>query len=123
MMLRHTAPLAAAGLIGGYLAASQAGNRPLGGLVLAVVGGVCTRSWYVTSGPAVAGGLLATYVFAFGASHPLAKAIGAWPSVLAVSAVTAAAAHLLADRRVRSGLVSARGAGPAAAHPVRPDRR
>jgi hypothetical protein len=47
----------------------------------------------------VAGALLATYLAAFGASHPLAKRIGAWPSVLAVAAVSAGASNLLADRR------------------------
>ena len=36
--------------------------------------------------------LLGTYLAAFGVSHPLAKQIGAWPSVLAVAAVTGAAA-------------------------------
>lgn len=67
--------------------------------MLAVAGGVCTRSWYSTAGPGVASSLLATYLVAFGASHPLAKVIGAWPSVFTVSAVTAVAAHVLADRR------------------------
>ncbi|GIF17619.1 hypothetical protein BJ973_009416 [Actinoplanes tereljensis] len=32
-------------------------------------------------------------------THPLAKRIGAWPSVLAVSALTAAASYAAADRR------------------------
>ena len=40
-----------------------------------------------------------TYVGAFGLSHPLAKKIGSWPSVLAVSALTAAASYAAADRR------------------------
>jgi hypothetical protein len=39
---------------------------------------------------------------AFGLSHPLAKKIGAWPSVLAVSAATAAASYAAADRRAQS---------------------
>jgi hypothetical protein len=33
------------------------------------------------------------YVAAMGGSHPLAKRVGAWPSVLAVTAVTVAAAE------------------------------
>ncbi len=103
-----TAPLAAAGLIGGYLAASTTGSRPLGGLVFFAVGGVCTRSWLRTAGPPVAGVLFATYVAALIASHPLAKQIGAWPSVFAVSALTAAAAHLAADRRAGAGLLAPR---------------
>lgn len=43
--------------------------------------------------------LVATYIGAFGLSHPLARRIGAWPSVLAVSAITAAASYVAADRR------------------------
>jgi len=39
------------------------------------------------------------YLGGFGASHPLAKKIGAWPSVLSVAAVAAGASYLLADRR------------------------
>jgi hypothetical protein len=67
--------------------------------VLAAGGAWCGREWVRSAGPAVAGALGATYLAAFGASHPLAKKIGAWPSVLAVSGVTAAAAFLAADRR------------------------
>jgi hypothetical protein len=46
----------------------------------------------------VAAPLLGGYLFAFGASHPLAKKIGAWPSVLTVTAATSAAAYALGDR-------------------------
>jgi zinc transporter ZupT len=35
----------------------------------------------------------------FGVSHPLARRIGAWPSVFAVAAVSGGASNLLADRR------------------------
>jgi hypothetical protein len=93
-----TAPLAAAGLIGGFAAARYSGNRSVGGAVLAAAGAVCARSWLRTSGPGAMGVLLGIYAAAFGGSHPLAKKIGAWPSVLVVSGVTAAAAHTLADR-------------------------
>jgi hypothetical protein len=34
-----------------------------------------------------------------GASHTLAKKIGAWPSVFTVAALGAAASYVLADRR------------------------
>jgi hypothetical protein len=44
------------------------------------------------------GVLLGTYLVAFGGSHGLAKKIGAWPSVVAVTAVAAGATYLLADR-------------------------
>lgn len=95
----RTAPVVAAGLLGGYLVARETGIRPLGGVVLGTAGIVAGRSWLQTAGPGAAAGLGALYLAAFGASHPLAKRIGAWPSVLAVTAVTAGAAHVLADRR------------------------
>nr|WP_261575160.1 hypothetical protein [Frankia gtarii] len=44
------------------------------------------------------GVLLGTYTAAFGAAHPLAKKLGAWPSVLAVSAAATTTTYLLADR-------------------------
>ena len=65
---------------------------------VAAAGAWCARSWLRTSGPGVMGVLLGTYLGAFGASHGLAKKLGAWPSVLAVSAVSAGAAYGLADR-------------------------
>lgn len=94
-----TAPIAAAGLIVGFGVADATGNRALGGVVLAVGGLTCAWAWNRKSGPLTAGALLATYVAAFAVSHPLAKEIGAWPSVLAVSAVTAGAAYVASDRR------------------------
>jgi hypothetical protein len=94
----NTAPLAVAGLVGGFAAARYTHRRDLGGAVFALAGAACTRSWLRAAGPARTGVLLATYTAAMGASHPLAKKIGAWPSVAAVSAATAAAARMLADR-------------------------
>lgn len=95
-----TAPLVAAGLVGGYATARFTGKRPLGGAVLAVAGAAAAKGWNDSVGPAGAAGLTALYLGAFGASHPLAKKIGAWPSVGVVTAVTTAAA-LLADRKAR----------------------
>jgi hypothetical protein len=94
-----TAPLVATGLIGGYAAGRASGRRELAGVVLAAAGAVSARAWQQRSGPAVMGSLLGVYAAAFGLSHPLAKKIGAWPSVLSVSAAAAAAAYALADRR------------------------
>ncbi len=75
MRIDPSVPAVAAGLVGGYAVARYTGVRPLGGAVLAVAGAAACLS-------------------AFGASHPLAKKIGAWPSVAAVtvaaSALTAA---------------------------------
>ena len=72
-----TAPIVAGSLIGGYLVARETKVRPLGG--------------------AVALGVV--YLGAFGASHPLAKKIGAWPAVLSAAGVSAAAAWVVSDRR------------------------
>ncbi|MGC0367506.1 putative membrane protein YeaQ/YmgE (transglycosylase-associated protein family) [Rhodococcus sp. 27YEA15] len=87
--------LAASGLVGGYAVARQSGNRKLGGAVLGIVGSVCGTYWARTSGPARTTALVSTYVGAFGASHPLAKKIGPWPSVAVVAAGTAIASQLI----------------------------
>lgn len=60
-------------------------------MVLATGGLLAGREWARRTSPAVTGALVATYLGAFGLSHPLAKRIGAWPAVLTVSAITAAA--------------------------------
>lgn len=94
-----TAPIAALGLVGGYVTARETGIRPLGGVVLGLAGAYAGRSWVAKAGGPAAAGLAALYLGGFGASHPLAKRIGAWPSVLAVAAVSAAASWVVADRR------------------------
>jgi len=91
--------ISAGSLIGGWQVARRTGVRPLGGAVLLAGGVLAAREWSRRAGPAVTGALVATYAGAFGLSHPLAKRIGAWPSVLVVSAVTAAASYVAADRR------------------------
>jgi hypothetical protein len=89
------------GLAGGFLVAQQTGRRELGGALFAAAGAWCARDWYRTSGPAAAVGLSAVYVAAMGGSHPLAKRIGAWPSVVAVTAVTVAAAEVVTRMAAR----------------------
>jgi hypothetical protein len=93
-----TAPVVALGLLGGYLTARETGIRPLGGVVLAAAGAFAGRTWLAKRGPAVTAALGAVYLLGFGASHPLAKKIGAWPSVLAVTGVSAGASWALVDR-------------------------
>lgn len=93
-----TAPLTALGLIGGYLAASETGIRPLGGVLLGAAGAYAGRTWLAKTSPAVAAALSTIYLLGFGLSHPLAKKIGAWPSVLTVTAVSAGASWALVDR-------------------------
>jgi len=94
-----TAPVAAGSLIASYYVARRTGVRPLGGAVLAAGGSWCTRSWLRTAGPVATVVLVTTYVGGFGGSHPLAKRLGAWPSVLTVAGVSAVASWALADRR------------------------
>ncbi|MET0323630.1 MAG: hypothetical protein ABW122_05180 [Ilumatobacteraceae bacterium] len=94
-----TAPVVAAGLVGGYLVARETKIRPLGGAVLATAGVLAGRQWLRSVGPAGTAALAAVYVGGFGLSHPLAKRIGAWPAVLGAAGVSATAALVLADRR------------------------
>lgn len=95
----NSAAVSAFGLIGGYLTARESGIRPLGGVVLGLAGAYAARTWNATSGPAVAAGLGAAYLGAFGGSHPLAKKVGAWPAVLGVTAATSALSYALVDRK------------------------
>lgn len=94
-----SAVIAAGGLVGGYGVARWTRKRPLGGAVLAVAGAAAARQWREQAGGKAAGALTATYVTAFAASHPLAKKVGAWPSVFGVAGVVAVASWAVADRR------------------------
>ena len=96
-----TAPVVALGLLGGYVTARETGIRPLGGVLLGAAGVLAGRTWLARRGPAVTAALSALYVLGFGASHPLAKKIGAWPSVLVVTATSAGASWVLVDRAGR----------------------
>lgn len=91
-----------AGLIGGYAVARATGNRPLGGAVLAAAGAAAFRGWQRNRGAGTALLLTGAYTGAFGLSHPLAKKIGAWPSVYAVTGATALASLTLGRARKRS---------------------
>lgn len=98
-MVRVPSPLlTSAGLIGGYAVARATKKRPLGGAVFVAVGAAAFDSWRRRAGVAAAAGLSGVYVAALGASHPLARKLGPWPSVLTVTAATGAAAYLLGDR-------------------------
>jgi hypothetical protein len=93
--------VAVLGLAGGFLVARRTGRRELGGALFAAAGAWCARDWYRASGPAAAAGLSAVYVAAMGGSHPLARRIGAWPSVVVVTAVTVAAAEVVTRMAAR----------------------
>lgn len=106
-----TAPVAAGSLIAGYAVAAGSGSRPLGGVVLAAGGLWCLRAWQRRNGVRTAAGLGAVGLSAFALSHVLARSIGAWPSVLSVSAATALAAWAASDARPvreRAALAQAR---------------
>lgn len=87
--------IAATGLVGGFLVARETGRREAGGALFAAAGAYCAWDWNRAAGPAAAVGLTALYVAAMGGSHPLAKRVGAWPSVAAVTAATVAAAEVV----------------------------
>jgi hypothetical protein len=94
-----TAPLAATGLIAGFAVAVASGSRPLGGVVMAACGLTCIAVWLKRDGRRVALALTAVGLAAFALSHVPGMVIGAWPSVLVVSAVTAALCRRLSDSR------------------------
>ncbi|MBP3089043.1 hypothetical protein EML15_07785 [Corynebacterium sp. sy017] len=95
----NTALVTSLGLIGGWVSAKETGIRPLGGAILLGAGGWAARSWLKKTNPATTAALLGIYTAGFGLSHPLAKKIGPWPSVLSVTALSAGAAHFLSDAR------------------------
>ena len=66
-----TAPIAALGLVGGYLTARETGIRPLGGVVLAAAGLYAGRTWLAKGGPGVAAGLGAARVDLLGDTDPV----------------------------------------------------
>ena len=92
-----TAPIAASGLIAGFAVAVASGSRPLGGVVLAVCGVTCLVVWLRRDGRVIAATHTVTGLVAFALSHLLGDVIGAWPSVIIVSAVCAALCWRLSD--------------------------
>jgi hypothetical protein len=91
--------VAATGLIGGFGVARATKRRELGGVTLAAAGAVAATQWKRTAGPVTAGALTGLYLAAFAGSHPLAKKLGAWPSVLTVAGGVAVASWAAVDRR------------------------
>ncbi|AZS76509.1 hypothetical protein DDE74_18545 [Streptomyces lydicus] len=91
--------VAATGLVGGYGVARWSKKRPLGGVALAAAGAVAAKEWQRQAGGATAAALSGMYAAAFAGSHPLAKKIGAWPSVFAVAGGVAVVSWLAVDRR------------------------
>lgn len=102
-----TWPLASGSLLLGFAVAQLTGIRPLGGIVLVAGCGWCALRWLRTAGAVRTAALVLLYAGAFVVSHLTADTLGAWPSVLLVAAVVAAATYALAD------------AGPARVSPAR----
>jgi hypothetical protein len=92
-----TAALSAAGLIAGFGVAQASGSRTAGGVVLAGFGLSCIAVWLRRDDRRTAVRLTAAGLFAFALSHVLGLVIGAWPSVLVVSAATAWACWRYSD--------------------------
>jgi hypothetical protein len=67
--------------------------------LLASAGAGAFALWKMNAGTGRAAALTSAYIAAFGLSHPLAKKIGAWPSVYTVSAATAQASLLFGRKR------------------------
>jgi hypothetical protein len=107
-----TAVLAGGSLVAGFAVADVTGVRPLGGVVLLLAGLVCAWQWRLAAGLPTAAGLVLLYAGAFAAAHPLARTVGAWPSVLLVAVVVGTASLGLAGRRSRA--VSGRAVPPGA---------
>lgn len=96
------APLAApataaavSGIVGGYAVARWTKKRPLGGAALLGAGALAAWQWQRAAGTKATVGLSAAYLAAFAGSHPLAKKIGAWPSVFSVAGGVAAASYAI----------------------------
>ena len=94
-----TSLLVAGGLTGGFALAQATEQRQLGGVVFAAGTAAAFPRWRKALGTGGAAALTGLAIGAMGASHPLAKKIGAWPSVAAVSGVVALASWAAVDRK------------------------
>lgn len=92
------AAAAAGGLVGGFAVARWTKKRPLGGATLLAAGAVAAWQWQKASGTKATVGLSTAYLAAFAGSHPLAKKIGAWPSVFSVAGGVAVASYAVTRR-------------------------
>ncbi|HQZ84952.1 MAG TPA: hypothetical protein PLB21_04905 [Actinomycetota bacterium] len=89
--------IASASLIGGFGVAQAADNRTAGGVVLLAGGTAASWQWWRVAGPKAAAANVTIFAAAFVLSHPLAKQIGAWPSVVTVTAITAGTTYRIAS--------------------------
>ncbi|MGE4426121.1 MAG: hypothetical protein AB7G37_06700 [Solirubrobacteraceae bacterium] len=94
-----TWPVAAAALVIGFAVADVTGVRPLGGLVLFLGALWCGLRWRASRGLPVALALVVVFLAAFALSHVVSDVLGAWGSVLTLSALVAVVVWAVADRR------------------------
>ena len=87
------------GLVGGFAAGRYAHRRDIAGAVFLAAGLVAGLGWGQRRGARTAAALEALYIGAMGGSHLLSRRIGAWPSVLAVTAATVAASEVATRAR------------------------
>lgn len=93
-----TSLVAAGSLFVGFGVAELTGVRAIGGVVLFIGALWCGLQWKAARGLGGAIGLVVLFLALFAISHVLGHQIGAWPSVVVVSAVMGAAAWLVVDR-------------------------
>jgi hypothetical protein len=84
--------IAAATFLGGFGAAELTGMRAVGGVVLLAGGVWCVRLALRLAAVRPTVALIAIALALFILSHPLGRAIGAWPAVLVSSTLLASAA-------------------------------
>jgi hypothetical protein len=93
---RVAVPLvAAATFLVGFGVAELTGVRVIGGLVLLAGGAWCRHMALPIIGPRRTIALLAIVLALFVLSHPLGKAIGAWPAVVVTAVLVAVSAAVL----------------------------
>jgi hypothetical protein len=94
-MRNRIAAVTALTLVLGFAVASLTGDRALGGVVLVLGGALCAWWMWAAAGAPRTVVTLVAVVALFAVSHPLGLVIGAWPSVLLVSAVAGGIAYAL----------------------------
>jgi hypothetical protein len=87
--------VAGATFLAGFGAAELTGVRAVGGVVLLAGGVWCVRLALRLAGAGPTVALIAIALALFALSHPLGRAIGAWPAVLVSAALVAAAAGVI----------------------------
>lgn len=90
--------IAALTFVAGFGVAELTGVRAIGGIVLLAGGALCARLAADRIGRGPTALLLGVALALFVVSHPLGRAIGAWPAVLVSAAAVAVSSALLLRR-------------------------